>query len=149
MNMENRIFETVIPTEDVTEIRNGKKVNVNKKIFPGYLLVRCILDDDSWYVIRTTPGVTGFLGAGNRPAHLTKKDIEKFLVSKKTETNEKQKMKTYFEINDTVQVKDGPFSDFFGHIIDVNESQMRLKVSVDIFGRETSVELEFAQVTKV
>ena len=152
MNMEERIYEIVIPLEDVSEIRNGKKVVVQKKMFPGYLLVRCHLDDDSWYVIRNTPGVTGFVGAGNKPSPLPRRDVETFLAVKtgdEAEVAKRSKPRLEYEMNETVRVKEGPFADFSGEIIEINADQLKLKVLVNIFGRETPVELEFAQVAKL
>jgi transcriptional antiterminator NusG len=152
MNMEERIHEVVIPLEDVAEIRNGKKVVVQKKMFPGYLLVRCGLDDDSWYVIRNTPGVTGFVGAGNKPSPLPRKDVETFLSVKtgeELEATKRSKPRLEYELNETVRVKEGPFADFSGEIIEINADQLKLKVLVNIFGRETPVELEFSQVAKL
>ncbi|MBS1839036.1 MAG: transcription termination/antitermination factor NusG [Actinobacteria bacterium] len=152
MNMESRIHEVVIPMEDVVEFKQNKKVIVQKKMFPGYLLVRCTLDDDSWYVIRNTPGVTGFVGAGNKPQPLPRREVEHFLQVK-DETQEKVPKATratrQYEINETVRVKEGPFADFSGEIVEINEDQMRVKVLVNIFGRETPVELEFSQVAKL
>ncbi len=153
MNMESRIHEVVIPMEDVVEFKQGKKVVVQKKMFPGYLLVRCSLDDDSWYVIRNTPGVTGFVGAGNKPQPLPRKDVENFLQVK-DETQESAPSKSTrprleYEINETVRVKEGPFADFSGEIVEINEDQLKVKVLVNIFGRETPVELEFSQVAKL
>ncbi len=151
MNMEGRIHEVVIPMEDVVEIRSGKKQVVQKKMFPGYLLVRCFLDDDSWYVIRNTPGVTGFVGAGNKPSPLPRRDVENFLTVK-DETDEaptkKGRARLEHELGETVRVKEGPFANFSGEIVDINEDQLKVKVLVDIFGRETPVELDFSQVAK-
>src|SRR5262245_31877867 len=152
MNMEERIHEVVIPMEDVIEFKNGKKVVVQKKVFPGYLLVRCDLDDDSWYVIRNTPGVTGFVGAGSKPSPLSRRDVEKFLL---VVTGDEQvaakrgKPRLEYENGETVRVREGPFADFSGEIIEINEDQLKLKVLVNIFGRETPVELEFSQVAKL
>ena len=152
MNMEERIHEVVIPMEDVIEFKNGKKVIVQKKVFPGYLLVRCDLDDDSWYVIRNTPGVTGFVGAGSKPSPLSKPDVDKFLLVP-TDAEEvaakRGKPRLEYEIGETVRVREGPFADFSGEIIEINEDQLKLKVLVNIFGRETPVELEFSQVAKL
>lgn len=152
MNMEGRIHEVVIPMEDVIEFKNGKKVAVQKKMFPGYLLVRCHLDDDSWYVIRNTPGVTGFVGQGTKPSPLRRKEVETFL-SVKEENGEEQVRKgrprLEYEVNETVRVKEGPFADFSGQIVEINEDQLKVKVLVNIFGRETPVELEFSQVAKL
>jgi transcriptional antiterminator NusG len=150
MNMEDRIFEVVIPMEDVIEFKNGKKVVVQKKVFPGYLLVRCDLDDDSWYVIRNTPGVTGFVGQGAKPSPLGRKDVESFLqVKTDAEAPKRGKPRLEYERGETVRVKEGPFADFSGEIVEINEDQLKLKVLVNIFGRETPVELEFSQVAKL
>ena len=152
MNMEGRIHEVVIPLEDVVEFKNGKKVVVQKKMFPGYLLVRCHLDDDSWYVIRNTPGVTGFVGQGTKPSPLRRREVETFLTVK-VEGEEspvrKGRPRLEYELHETVRVKEGPFADFSGEIIEINEDQLKVKVLVNIFGRETPVELEFSQVAKL
>ena len=152
MNMEGRIHEIAIPMEDVVEFKGGKKVVVQKKVFPGYLLVRCYLDDDSWFVIRNTPGITGFVGAGNKPSPLPRKDVENFLAVKvegEEQTQRRSKPRLAYEEGETVRVKEGPFADFSGEIVEINEDQLKLKVLVNIFGRETPVELEFAQVAKL
>ena len=150
MNMEERIFEVVIPMEDVVEFKNGKKVVVQKKVFPGYLLVRCELDDDSWYVVRNTPGVTGFVGQGAKPSPLGRKDVESFLqVKTDAEAPKRGKPRLEYERGETVRVKEGPFADFSGEVVEINEDQLKLKVLVNIFGRETPVELEFSQVAKL
>ena len=151
MNMEERIFEVVIPMEDVVEFKNGKKVIVQKKVFPGYLLTRMHLDDDSWFVVRNTPGVTGFIGAGNKPSPLPRKDVENFLAVKEDgdDSARKGRPRLEYTMGETVRVKEGPFADFQGEIVEINEDQLRLKVLVNIFGRETPVELQFAEVAKI
>ncbi len=151
MNMEERIFEVVIPLEDVVEFKNGKKVVVQKKVFPGYLLTRMRLDDDSWFVVRNTPGVTGFIGAGNKPSPLPRRDVENFLTVKEEggETTRKGRPRLEYQMGETVRVKEGPFADFQGEIVEINEDQLRLKVLVNIFGRETPVELQFSEVAKI
>ena len=151
MNMEDRIYEVVIPVEDVIEFKGGKKVVVQKKVFPGYLLVRCELDDDSWYVVRNTPGVTGFVGHGSKPVPLARKDVETFLGVKAegTDTAKKTRPRLEYEVGESVRVREGPFADFSGQIAEINEDQLKLKVLVNIFGRETPVELEFSQVAKL
>lgn len=149
MNMGERIHEVVIPLEDVVEFKNGKKVVVQKKVFPGYLLCRMHLDDDSWFVVRNTPGVTGFVGAGNKPSPLPRRDVENFLQSKDDTEDRKGKPRLEYEVGETVRVKEGPFADFQGQIVELNEEQLKLKVLVNIFGRETPVELDFAQVGKI
>jgi transcription termination/antitermination protein NusG len=153
MNMEERIFEVVIPMEDVIEIKNGKKQVVSKKVFPGYLLVRMDLDDDSWYVVRNTPGVTGFVGLGTQPTPLSRKDVESILQVKAEEgegtASRKSRPRFEYELGESVRVREGPFADFSGTIAEINEDQLKLKVLVNIFGRETPVELDFAQVAKL
>jgi transcriptional antiterminator NusG len=152
MNMEDRIYEVVIPMEDVVEFKNGKKVVVQKKVFPGYLLCRCELDDDSWSVIRNTPGVTGFVGPGTKPTPLSRREVEGILQVK-VEGGEapakRSRPRLEHEVGETVRVKEGPFADFSGQIAEINEDQLKLKVLVNIFGRETPVELEFSQVAKL
>ncbi|KAG1647577.1 Transcription termination/antitermination protein NusG [Nymphon striatum] len=155
MNMDGRIHEVVIPMEDVVEFRQGKKVVVQKKMFPGYLLVRCRLDDDSWFVIRNTPGVTGFVGQGSKPSPLPRREVETFLAVKDEGEGtvdagqKKTRTRKLYEMGETVRVKEGPFADFSGEVIEINEDQLKVKVLVNIFGRETPVELEFAQVAKL
>jgi transcriptional antiterminator NusG len=151
MNMEDRIYEVVIPMEDVVEVKNGKKAVVSRKVFPGYLLVRCELDDAAWAVIRQTPGVTSFVGPGTKPTPLSRREVESILVVKAEgpETTKRTRPRLDFEEGETVRVREGPFADFHGQIAEINEDQLRLKVLVNIFGRETPVELEFSQVAKL
>ncbi|TAN23364.1 MAG: transcription termination/antitermination protein NusG [Actinomycetota bacterium] len=151
MNIEDEIFEVVIPVEDVVEVKNGRKVTVSKKVFPGYLLVRCYLTDESWSVIRNTPGVTGFVGMGTKPTPLSRKEVEGILAVPEDSGKEVKKAKPLmeFEVGETVRVKEGPFADFSGQIAEINEDHLKLKVLVNIFGRETPVELEFSQVSKL
>ncbi len=151
MGMEERIFEVEIPVEDVTEFKNGKKVTSQKKVFPGYIMVRCYMDDDVWQVVRNTPGVTGFVGLGSKPTSLSRREVESMLQFQTVahEALRRLKPKVDFEIGETVRVKEGPLADFSGEISEINEDQMKLKVLFNIFGRETPVELEFAQVSKL
>jgi transcriptional antiterminator NusG len=153
MNMEDSIFEVVIPMEDVIEFKGGKKVVVQKKVYPGYLYVRCFLDDRSWDVIRNTPGVTGFVGTAGKPVPLSRKDVEAALAVPDEEEAEgaprRQRPKLEYEVGESVRVREGPFADFSGQIAEINEDQLKVKVLVNIFGRETPVELEFAQVAKL
>ena len=152
MNMEDRIFECVIPMEDVIDFKGGKRVVVQRKVFPGYLLVRCYLDDDSWRVVRNTPGVTGFVGLGAKPTPLSRKEVESILQVQPTGTDgapKKARHRPMFEVGESVRVREGPFADFTGTIAEINEDQLKLKVLVNIFGRETPVELEFSQVAKL
>ena len=150
--MEDRVYEVVIPMEDVVEVKNGKRVTVQKKVFPGYLLVRCDLDDDVWGAIRNTPGVTGFVGPGTKPTSLSRREVESILQVKPEGVQapaKHRRPKLEYEVNETVRVKEGPFADFSGQIAEINEDQLKLKVLVNIFGRETPVELEFSQVAKL
>lgn len=156
MNMEHMIHETVIPMEDVTEFKNGKKVTVQKKVFPGYLLVRMTLTDDSWAVVRNTPAVTGFVGTGAKPTPLTRKEVEKILQVKvegeevATEAKAtRPKPQFEFEVGESVRVKEGPFADLPATISELNEDQLKVKVLVNIFGRETPMELDVSQVAKL
>jgi transcription termination/antitermination protein NusG len=149
MQMEGKIFIVHIPMEDVMEIKGGKKQVVQKKVFPGYLLVKMIYDNDSWYVVRNTPGVTGFVsaGTGSKPTPLSKREVEKILVVKKEEAAKPQ-FRLGFEEGDVVQIISGPFAEFNGTISEINVDQSKLKVLVNIFDRETPVELGFDQVSK-
>ena len=149
MQMEGKIFRVHIPMEDVMEIKSGKKQIVQKKVFPGYLLVKMEYDNDSWYVVRNTPGVTGFVsaGTGTKPTPLSKREVEKILVVKKEET--KPQVRLGFDEGDVVRIISGPFADFNGTISEINADQAKLKVLVNIFDRETPVELGFDQVSKV
>jgi transcriptional antiterminator NusG len=151
--IEDRVHEVVIPMEDVDEFKGGKKITVQKKVFPGYLLVRCDLDDDTWGAIRNTPGVTGFVGPGTKPTPLSRREVENILQVKVEGgpggAAKRTRARLEYEVNETVRVKEGPFADFSGQISEINEDQLKLKVLVNIFGRETPVELEFSQVAKL
>jgi transcriptional antiterminator NusG len=150
MNVEERIFEVVIPMEDVIEFKNGRKVVVQKKVFPGYLLTRMDLDDDSWYVVRNTPGVTGFVGSGAKPTPLSRREVEDILGVKPEGAPEKKaRPRLEFEEGEQVRVVTGPFAEFNGAISEIDVDRSKLKVLVNIFGRETPVELEFGQVAKL
>jgi len=152
MNVEEQIFEVVIPMEDVIEFKGGRKVVVQKKVFPGYLLVRMALDDDSWYVVRNTPGVTGFVGNGARPTPLSRKEVENILGSGEKEevgVEKRARPRLDFEVGEQVRVTTGPFADFNGVISDIDVARSKLTVLVNIFGRETPVELELGQVAKL
>ena len=155
MNMEDAIFEVVIPMEEVVEFKNGKKQTVQRKVFPGYLLVRCQMTDESWYCIRNTPGVTGFVGQsdrGQKPTPLRRKEVRTFLSVKAAGTDAeaaRPKPKLDYEEGESVRVKEGPFADFLGTIAKINPDHMKLKVLVNIFGRETLVEMDFSQVSKL
>lgn len=143
--MQDRILEVLLPTESVIETKSGKRQVVQRKVFPGYLLVRMIMDDESWYVVRNTPGVTGFVG-GVKPPALSEQEVNKILSKIKTE---KPKPKILFEVGDKVRITSGPFTDFYGTVIESNPEHQKLKVLVTIFERETPVELSYEQVEKV
>ena len=153
MAVEDRIFEVVIPMEDVIEFKNGRKVVVQKKVFPGYLLVRMGLDDDAWYVVRNTPGVTGFVGSGAKPTPLSRREVEDILGTGVKEegavVEKKVRPRLEYDIDEQVRVVTGPFADFNGVISEIDVDRSKLKVLVNIFGRETPVELEFADVAKL
>ena len=153
MTVEDRIFEVVIPMEDVIEFKNGRKVVVQKKVFPGYLLVRMDLDDHAWYVVRNTPGVTGFVGSGAKPTPLSRKEVEEVLGTGVQEegpqAEKKVRPRLQYEVGEQVRVVSGPFADFPGMISEIDVDRSKLKVLVNIFGRETPVELEFGDVAKL
>ena len=154
MNMEEQIFEVVIPMEEVVEFKGGRKQIVQRKVFPGYLLVRCRMSDESWYCIRNTPGVTGFVGQsrqGQKPTPLSRREVRTFLVAKgdQAEQTARAKPRLEYEVGESVRVKEGPFADFSGEIAEINADHMKLKVLVNIFGRETLVEMDFSQVAKL
>ncbi|MFF3222166.1 transcription termination/antitermination protein NusG [Nocardia suismassiliense] len=167
LDLEEYIFQVEVPTEEVTEIKNGQRKNVNRKVLPGYILVRMELNDESWGAVRNTPGVTGFVGATSRPSPLSIDDVVKFLVpaaqQKKAaaaagaagsaesaaESVSKPTIEVDFEVGESVTVMDGPFATLPASISEVNAEQQKLKVLVSIFGRETPVELGFTQVAKI
>ena len=149
MHMEDRIFEVHIPMEDVVEFKAGKKVTVPKKVFPGYILVRMTLDDDSWYAVRNTPGVTGFVaGNAQKPTPLSRREVERFLGVQEEEEKAKPRFKPEWEVGEQVRVVTGPFADFNGVIEDMNVDQQKIVVLVNIFGRDTPVELGFEDIQK-
>ena len=154
MDLEHKIYEVVIPTEEVVEFKNGKKQTVTRKVFPGYLLVRCEMDDESWYCIRNTPNITGFVGQndrGQRPSPLRRREVRTFLAPKTPaeQAAARPKPKLDYEVGEAVRVKEGPFADFAGEIAEINADHLKLKVLVNIFGRETLVEMDFSQVAKL
>jgi transcriptional antiterminator NusG len=146
MNLQEKIFELLVATQDRVIIRGGKKATVKEKIFPGYLLVKMVLDDPTWLAVRTTPGITGFVGAGNQPTALSDLEvanIQKFISAPAP------RFKTKFSVGEAVKITDGPFADFLGTIHEIDEEKGKVKVLVSIFGRETPVELDFLQIAKV
>ena len=152
MHLEDRVFDVVIPMEDVVEFKGGRKVTVQRKKFPGYILVRLYMDDDTWYAVRNTPGVTGFVGSASKPTPLSRREVERILgVRKEEEPGAEKKEPTFkpaWEVGETIRVVEGPFADFNGIIEDINVDQSKVRVLVDIFGRETPVELNFDQILK-
>jgi len=144
--MHDRIFEILVPTQEKIEVREGKKVTLQEKIFPGYLLVQMLLNDETWHTVRSTPGVTGFVGTGNKPTPLLESEVT---TIKKFSEFEAPTYKASFTIGEAVRIADGPFSEFLGTVDEINEEKGKVKVLVSIFGRETPVELDFLQVAKL
>jgi transcription termination/antitermination protein NusG len=146
MGVEDQIFQVLVPMEEEIEIKNGQRQTVNKKVFPGYVLVEMAMTDESWYVVRNTPGVTSFVGSGNRPTPLMESEVKKILKQMGVEA---PKFKVQFAKGQSVRVKDGPFAEFIGTVDEVNPERNKVKVLVSIFGRETPVELDFLQIDKL
>lgn len=146
MGFEQKIFDIIVPTRNVVKVSQGKKETVREKIFPGYVLVKMILDNESWLLVRTTQGVTAFIGAGNKPTPISEKEVEAIQKFMKLE---EPLYKAAFTVGEAVKITDGPFADFLGTINEIDEKKGKLKVLVSIFGRETPVELDFLQVTKL
>ncbi|MFH1971074.1 MAG: transcription termination/antitermination protein NusG [Patescibacteria group bacterium] len=146
MGLTDKVFELLVPTQDRVIIRGGKKATVKEKIFPGYLLAKMIIDDQGWLAVRTTPGITGFVGSSGKPTALSEAEvanIQKFVSAPAP------RFKTKFSVGEAVKITDGPFADFLGTIHEMDESKGKVKVLVSIFGRETPVELDFLQIQKV
>lgn len=147
-DLETSFGQILVPSEEVVEVKGGKKSISERRIFPGYVLVEMELTDETWHLVKSTPRVTGFLGgSGNRPAPISEKEVEKIL-SQMEEGVEKPRPKILFEVGEMVRVKEGPFADFNGNVEEVNYEKSKVRVSVTIFGRSTPVELDFAQVEK-
>ncbi len=150
LNMEDFIFQIEVPKEEITEIKNGQRKQVTRNVFPGYVLVRMDLTDESWTVVRNTPGVTGFVGHGHNPNPLTFSEVEAILAPRPLKKSERPQIKVVdFEIGESVTVMDGPFATLPASISEIMPEQAKLKVLVSIFGRETPVELSFSQVQKI
>ena len=145
MDMHDKILEVFVPMEDEIEIKDGKRRHVQKRIFPGYILVKMVMSDESWYVVRNTPGVTSFVGSGNKPVPLQETELKSILKQVKQEPQ----IRVEFQLGESVRVVDGPFADFLGKVDEINAEKGKLKVLVNMFGRETPVELDLLQVEKV
>jgi transcriptional antiterminator NusG len=145
MHMQDQIFQVVVPTEDEIEVREGKRRTVERRVFPGYILVQMILNDDSWYVVRNTPGVTGFVGMGNEPTPLRPEEVQGIMKRMEAEA---PKIKVTFKPGQKVRIVDGPFNEFIGVVEEIDMERAKVRVLVSFFGRETPVELDFLQVEK-
>ena len=146
--MDDKILEVLVPTEQVVEIRKGAKVNAEHKFFPGYILVKMEMNDDTWHIVKDTPRVSGFLGSHNKPQPIREAEVKR-IMAQIEEGIERPTTEIYFEIGEQIRVTDGPFATFIGTVNEIDTERTRLKVSVTIFGRETPVELEFNQVEKL
>ncbi len=147
MDMHDKIFDVLVPTEEVLEIKDGQRRHVMKRIFPGYILVRMVMSDESWYVVRNTPGVTSFVGSGTRPVPLQEAEVRSIQRTMGTEVQ--SKVQVEFKVGDSVRVVDGPFTDFHGKVGEISPEKGKLKVMVNMFGRETPVELDLLQVERL
>src|SRR6266700_2151677 len=149
MDMRDKIFRIIVPMEEEVEIKQGQRRTVQRKVFPGYVLVEMIMSDEAWYVVRNTPGVTSFVGSGTRPIPLQEHDIKSILKQITKETTDKPKAKISFSKGQSVRVIDGPFTEFIGTVSDINMDRNKVTVLVSFFGRETPVILDFLQVEKI
>ena len=145
MEMQNKIFQIVVPTEEEVELREGQRRVIERRVFPGYILVEMLLDEDSWYVVRNTPGVTGFVGSGSAPTPLRPEEVDKIL---KRMDAEAPKVKVSFKVGQKVRIVEGPFEDFMGTVDEIDLDRARVRVLVNFFGRETPIELDFLQVER-
>ena len=144
--MQDKIFDIIVPTREIVVIKKGKKTKQKEKVFPGYIFVRMELDDESWLVVRTTEGVTGFIGAGLKPTPISDKEVQAIL---RFVQQEQPKFKTKFSVGEAVKITEGPFTDFLGSVETIDEEKGKVRVLVSIFDRETPVELDFLQVKKL
>ena len=145
MGMNNRIFSVIVPTEEQVELKGGKRRTTQRRIFPGYLLIQMILDDDSWSVVRNTPGVTGFVGMGNKPTALTQEEVDRIMNRIEADA---PTIKVNFMEGDNVQITDGPFANFNGTVDSIDREKGKVRVLVNFFGRDTPIELDFLQVER-
>lgn len=146
LDMRDKIFRVIVPTQEETEIKNGQRHTVQRKVFPGYVLVEMMMTDESWYVVRNTQGVTSFVGSGNKPTPLGDDEMSGVMKQMAAET---PKVKTTFHLNEAVKIIDGPFSEFTGNISEINNEKSKVTVLVSIFGRETPISLDFLQVERI
>ena len=146
--MEDRIFDVLIPTEEVVEVKKGAKVSSERKFFPGYILVKMVMSDEAWHLVKDNPNVSGFLGSRNKPYPITEAEVQRIMTPMQ-ERVERPREVVNFEIGEQVRVCDGPFASFVGLVEEVDTEKARVKVSVSIFGRSTPVELEYSQVEKI
>lgn len=146
MDMHHKIFDVVVPTEEEIEIKDGKRRTVERRVFPGYILVQMLMDEDSWYVVRNTPGVTGFVGMGTEPTALREDEVAKIMNRMEAEA---PKVKFDFQVGEKVRIGTGPFADFIGTVQEIDPERAKVRVLVSFFGRETPVELDFVHVEKV
>ncbi|MHB8572497.1 MAG: transcription termination/antitermination protein NusG [Candidatus Dormibacteria bacterium] len=146
MDMQDKILQVLVPMEDEIEIKDGKRRHVQKRIYPGYILVKMVMSDESWYVVRNTPGVTSFVGSGTKPLPLQESEMARILKQMKQDA---PKVRVEFQVGESVRVVDGPFTDFHGKVDEIAPDKGKLKVLVNMFGRETPVELDLLQVEKI
>jgi transcriptional antiterminator NusG len=146
MGMQDKIFRVVVPTEEEVEIRDGQRRTSRRRVFPGYILVQMVMDDESWYVVRNTPGVTGFVGSGTRPIPLSEEEVDKILRRMEAE---QPRIKVSFRVGETVRITEGPFADFMAVVDELYPDRGKVRVLVSFFGRETPVEMDFLQVERI
>ncbi len=146
MGMRDKIFDVIVPTEEEIEVKDGKRRTVERRVFPGYILVEMKMDEDSWYVVRNTPGVTGFVGMGNEPTPLRPEEVKQIMDRM---SEEAPKVKVTFKVGQKVRIVDGPFNDFIGTVAGIDPDKSKVRVMVNFFGRDTPVELDFLEVEKV
>ncbi|MDX1993359.1 MAG: transcription termination/antitermination protein NusG [bacterium] len=146
MGMQDKIFDVIVPTEEEIEVKDGKRRTVERRVFPGYILVEMKMDEDSWYVVRNTPGVTGFVGMGNEPTPLRPEEVKQIMDRM---SDEAPKVKVTFKLGQKVRIIDGPFNDFIGTVSEIDTDKSKVRVMVSFFGRETPVEVDFLEVEKV